>query len=150
MSPSEEQKKPFQLDPILFAHRGGCADAPENTLEAFSHSVALGVTGLESDVWLSADGIPVLSHDNKVGSFGRRITISKSLRSEIPEKVPSLEDLYINFGNEVNVSLDIKDPNSIEATVDVALSHNAVHKLWVRSEERRVGKECRSRWSPYH
>nr|WP_073994937.1 hypothetical protein [Enterococcus faecium] len=21
---------------------------------------------------------------------------------------------------------------------------------WVRSEERRVGKECRSRWSPYH
>src|SRR5258706_14257123 len=23
-------------------------------------------------------------------------------------------------------------------------------KLWVRSEERRVGKECRSRWSPYH
>lgn len=131
MSPSEEQKKPFQLDPILFAHRGGCADAPENTLEAFSHSVALGVTGLESDVWLSADGIPVLSHDNKVGSFGRRITISKSLRSEIPEKVPSLEDLYINFGNEVNISLDIKDPNSIEATVDVALSHNAVHKLWV-------------------
>ena len=22
--------------------------------------------------------------------------------------------------------------------------------VWVRSEERRVGKECRSRWSPYH
>ena len=22
--------------------------------------------------------------------------------------------------------------------------------LWTRSEERRVGKECRSRWSPYH
>ena len=21
---------------------------------------------------------------------------------------------------------------------------------WIRSEERRVGKECRSRWSPYH
>ena len=23
-------------------------------------------------------------------------------------------------------------------------------ELWERSEERRVGKECRSRWSPYH
>ena len=23
-------------------------------------------------------------------------------------------------------------------------------KVWIRSEERRVGKECRSRWSPYH
>ena len=106
MSPIEEQKKPHQLDPILFAHRGGCANAPENTLEAFSHSVALGVTGLESDVWLSADGIPVLSHDNKVGSFGRRITISKSLRSEIPEEILSLEDLYVNFGNEIHFSFD--------------------------------------------
>ena len=27
---------------------------------------------------------------------------------------------------------------------------NALHVLAVRSEERRVGKECRSRWSPYH
>ena len=28
--------------------------------------------------------------------------------------------------------------------------HVAVTARWVRSEERRVGKECRSRWSPYH
>src|SRR5215469_6598932 len=26
----------------------------------------------------------------------------------------------------------------------------AIDTIWVRSEERRVGKECRSRWSPYH
>ena len=28
--------------------------------------------------------------------------------------------------------------------------HNYYEKFVVRSEERRVGKECRSRWSPYH
>ena len=27
---------------------------------------------------------------------------------------------------------------------------NAIEKAVQRSEERRVGKECRSRWSPYH
>ena len=27
---------------------------------------------------------------------------------------------------------------------------NRIYRLWERSEERRVGKECRSRWSPYH
>ena len=27
---------------------------------------------------------------------------------------------------------------------------NNIKKYWWRSEERRVGKECRSRWSPYH
>ena len=28
--------------------------------------------------------------------------------------------------------------------------HTITHKTFLRSEERRVGKECRSRWSPYH
>src|SRR3712207_9416531 len=35
-------------------------------------------------------------------------------------------------------------------TLAVALSGGNQQKLIVRSEERRVGKECRSRWSPYH
>ena len=30
------------------------------------------------------------------------------------------------------------------------LRHTAAHIMAQRSEERRVGKECRSRWSPYH
>src|SRR5256885_13167007 len=32
----------------------------------------------------------------------------------------------------------------------VALLKSGEHKQFGRSEERRVGKECRSRWSPYH
>src|SRR5271169_2129033 len=35
------------------------------------------------------------------------------------------------------------------ATVCVT-THGAIEKTKMRSEERRVGKECRSRWSPYH
>ena len=30
------------------------------------------------------------------------------------------------------------------------LEQKAAYEAYVRSEERRVGKECRSRWSPYH
>src|SRR5256885_16623897 len=30
------------------------------------------------------------------------------------------------------------------------LTDSRAVRRWVRSEERRVGKECRSRWSPYH
>src|SRR3712207_9057506 len=33
---------------------------------------------------------------------------------------------------------------------DHGLEPRLVHLVYVRSEERRVGKECRSRWSPYH
>ena len=40
--------------------------------------------------------------------------------------------------------VEMEDPEGIEVTVD------GQNLIIVRSEERRVGKECRSRWSPYH
>ena len=49
--------------PLVFAHRGGCALGPENTLAAFDRGLATGADGLELDVHLSADGIPVVHHD---------------------------------------------------------------------------------------
>ena len=41
---------------------------------------------------------------------------------------------------------------SVAATLALKLvdALAARHEVRVRSEERRVGKECRSRWSPYH
>ncbi len=54
----------FQSDrPLVFAHRGGARLAPENTLPAIDNGMALGADGLEIDVQLSADGIPVVIHD---------------------------------------------------------------------------------------
>jgi len=45
------------------AHRGGAALRPENTMAAFDHAASLGVDGMECDVHLSSDGIPVVIHD---------------------------------------------------------------------------------------
>ena len=45
------------------AHRGGSRLRPENTLAAFEHALALGVDGIECDVHLSRDGVPVVIHD---------------------------------------------------------------------------------------
>lgn len=49
--------------PLAFAHRGGAALRPENTLEAFDHGLSFGADGLELDVHLSRDGIVVVHHD---------------------------------------------------------------------------------------
>lgn len=49
--------------PLVFAHRGGGALAPENTLAAFDNGLALGADGLELDVRLSRDGVAVVHHD---------------------------------------------------------------------------------------
>ena len=49
--------------PRVFAHRGGCALGPENTIAAFDRGLAAGADGLELDVRLSADGVVVVCHD---------------------------------------------------------------------------------------
>lgn len=49
--------------PRVFAHRGGAALNPENTLPAFEHAVALGADGIELDVRLSRDGEAMVIHD---------------------------------------------------------------------------------------
>jgi glycerophosphoryl diester phosphodiesterase len=61
--------------PLVYAHRGGAALRPENTIEAFDHGLALGADGLELDVHLSSDGIVVVHHDDTLerttGARGR-------------------------------------------------------------------------------
>jgi glycerophosphoryl diester phosphodiesterase len=47
----------------VFAHRGGAKLAPENTMPAIDNGMALGADGLEIDVQLSSDGVPIVIHD---------------------------------------------------------------------------------------
>ena len=53
-------------DFFIWAHRGASASAPENTLAAFRAAEAAGAAGIELDVHLSADGVPVVIHDETV------------------------------------------------------------------------------------
>lgn len=49
--------------PLVIAHRGASAEAPENTLAAFRRALALGADAIELDVRLTRDGVPVVFHD---------------------------------------------------------------------------------------
>jgi glycerophosphoryl diester phosphodiesterase len=124
--------------PIGFAHRGARANAPENTLEAFTLAVRLGATGLESDVWLTKDGVAVLDHDGVVRQGLRKRKISELARAELPEHIPTLAALYATVGTDLEVSLDVKDVGAFEPTVAVARSagHRALERLWL----------CHHRW----
>lgn len=54
---------PSSIRPLVYAHRGGAALRPENTLAAFDHGLGLGADGLELDVHLARDGVVVVHHD---------------------------------------------------------------------------------------
>jgi glycerophosphoryl diester phosphodiesterase len=120
--------------PIGFAHRGARAHAPENTLEAFRLAVRLGATGIESDVWMTADGIPVLDHDGLVRTGGlRRRPIASLRRNELPAHVPTVEEFYEACGSARHLSLDIKDPAAAAAVVAIArgAGDEALPHLWL-------------------
>lgn len=122
---------PLALPAILFAHRGARAHAPENTLEAFRLGLRLGATGLESDVWLTADGQAVLDHDGVVGGVFRRRRIAQVERADLPEHVPTLAELYEGCGTDFELSLDIKDPDVLEQVVLDADAAGALPRLWL-------------------
>uniref|UniRef100_UPI0033415A9A glycerophosphodiester phosphodiesterase n=1 Tax=Castellaniella defragrans TaxID=75697 RepID=UPI0033415A9A len=69
--------------PALIAHRGGGRLAPENTLAAIRTGAAHGYRMMEYDVKLSADGVPILLHDDTVDrtSSGRGAAASLAWRT---------------------------------------------------------------------
>lgn len=119
--------------PVLgFAHRGARAHAPENTLAAFRTALRMGARGIETDVWLTADGVPALHHGGALRRRGRRVNLAELQSGDLPRHVPTLAALYDDCGTDFDLSLDLKDGRSARAVLDVALA--AGHdrsRLWL-------------------
>jgi len=134
-----QQRLPSLLDPpITFAHRGARAYAPENTIESFALALKLGATGLESDVWVTADGVTVLDHDGeiRVGRFRRR-PIGELRHDELPAHIPTLAELFDACGTDYQLSLDLKGPGTGDAVIRVVREHapDLLPRLWLCHHE---------------
>ena len=119
-----QQRLPSLLDyPIAFGHRGARAHAPENTL-----------AGLESDVWVTADGVAVLDHDGVVKkTIGKNRPIGELQRSVLPAHIPSLAELIERCGSDFHLSLDLKDAASGHVVLHTVAeaAPNMLERLWL-------------------
>ena len=129
MAAVEQQRLPTLIDAtVLFAHRGARAHAPENTMEAFRLALRLGATGLESDVWVTSDNVPVLDHDGKVPAGKLR---SRSIRdvpaSSLPAHIPHLDQVLELLSKHPNLhlSLDVKDDRAFSPTLQHVHTHGS-------------------------
>ncbi|HSS21169.1 MAG TPA: glycerophosphodiester phosphodiesterase family protein [Pyrinomonadaceae bacterium] len=68
--------------PLILGHRGASAVAPENTLAAFSRAIAAGADGIEFDVQLSHDGVPVVIHDASLKRTGLQDRLVSDLTAQ--------------------------------------------------------------------
>lgn len=118
---------------LLIAHRGYHAESPENTLAAFDAAVDLGVDGIETDIRLSADGLPVLIHDRVLPDGVDVASLTRAeLELRLGHAVPTLDEA---LGRHAGVLwlLEIKAPAALPATVDIVQRFLSTRRMMVIS-----------------
>ena len=133
--------------PLVFAHRGGSALAPENTIAAFDNGLALGADGLELDVHLSRDGVVVVHHD-------RVLDRTTTLRGPIAERdsdelrraaVPALAEVLARYPDQrLVVELKVNSAALAAATIDAVRRADAVDRVCLGSFGRRALRAARA------
>jgi glycerophosphoryl diester phosphodiesterase len=108
--------------PLILAHRGASAYAPENTLAAFELALTQGAHGVELDVKLSADREIVVMHDATVdrttGGSGRVAHLTLAALRELDagssfsenyngEKIPTLEEVLESIGDRALINVEL-------------------------------------------
>ncbi|MGP4042283.1 glycerophosphodiester phosphodiesterase [Gracilibacillus sp. D59] len=115
------------MSTIIYAHRGASKHAPENTMPAFELAYKHGADGIETDVQLTKDNIPVLIHDEQLNrttngtGFVKDFTYNElnqldagSWKSPhyIDTKIPTLDDL-LAWNQEKQLKLNVELKNNI-------------------------------------
>jgi glycerophosphoryl diester phosphodiesterase len=126
--------------PLAFAHRGGAGSWPENTMPAFEGAVALGYRYLETDAHVTADGICLAFHDDRLDRVTDRTGVIADLpyrlvreaRVDGREPIPLLEDLVAAFP-EARINIDTKHDASVDAVAAVLERTGAVGRVCVGS-----------------
>lgn len=110
-----------------FAHRGFSGNYPENTMLAFKKAVDVGVDGIELDVQLTKDGIPVIIHDETLDRTTNgqgyvvdftydelsKLDASYKFQSHtLINKIPTLDE-YLNYIKDYKVVTNIELKTSI-------------------------------------
>ncbi len=119
----------------IYAHRGASAELPENTLAAFARAVELGAFGIELDVHLSVDGVPVVIHDDTVdrttngsGAVAEMTAADlQSLDAGSGEPVPTLEQVLDLVAGKTHLNIEIKAGEAGDAVLSLISRYPDLH-----------------------
>lgn len=147
--------------PLIIAHRGASFDAPENTITAFSLAAEQQADGIELDVRLSADGVPVVMHDSAVDrtTNGRGAVSSltveqlQALDAGDGRSVPTLEEVFETFGPTLLYNVELKcglwpDVNLAAAVAERIEGHHLEEQVLVSSFNLLAVQQARRTLSP--
>jgi glycerophosphoryl diester phosphodiesterase len=133
--------------PLVFAHRGGSALAPENTLAAFDNGLRLGADGLELDVHLARDGAVVVHHDETLErTTTLRGPIAARTAAELERAdVPALATVLARYRDaRIIVEMKTNTPALAAAVVDAVRRADALDRVCLGAFELRVLRAARA------
>lgn len=127
-----------QPTPLAFAHRGGTESAPENSVAAFSAATDLGFRYLETDVHLTADGVIVAVHDerlDRVADTGGAVAEMswsevRTVRLGGSEPVPTFAELLEKFPDS-RFNVDPKDDAVVGPLAGLLRRFDAVERVCI-------------------
>lgn len=116
--------------PLIIGHRGASADAPENSLQAFALAMLQGADGIELDVQLSADGLPIILHDDTVdrttNGSGPVAALSAAELRRLDlgngEGVPALGELFHMLGPGPLYNVELKTTGTADRGLEAAVA----------------------------
>jgi glycerophosphoryl diester phosphodiesterase len=137
--------------PEIIAHRGTPRVHPENSLPGFARAVELGVDGIELDVHLTRDGVPVVHHDPELGEgpfAGRRIadlTLAELRRHALAPGVgvPTLAEACALADGRCTLYVEVKARDAEDAVA--RLLDGRGPRAPVHSFDHRVARGVRAR-----
>jgi glycerophosphoryl diester phosphodiesterase len=112
--------------PLIIAHRGDSAAAPESTLRAFESAIAKGADGIECDLHLTGDGQIVIHHDTYLGRTesgsgpigGYSLPELKQMdvgswfhRSYAHARIPTLDELFELATPSIRFEIELRTPS---------------------------------------
>jgi glycerophosphoryl diester phosphodiesterase len=122
---------------LILSHRGVQTYAPENTLAAFDAAIALGVDGIETDIRLSRDGIPILFHDRLTPDGDEVAAVTQTeLSDRMGYAIPTLEEalrLPLQDSKAFLWNLEIKIPDALDVTVEILRRYQTSRQILVTS-----------------
>jgi len=112
---------------IILGHRGIPVLCSENTLRSFLEAFRYGADGIETDVRLTKDGVPVLIHDDNLERLlGVDVKIGDLTFPELrsyrigEETIPTLAELLQQFPGRKCLNLEIKEAGAGEISVEMS------------------------------
>lgn len=141
---------------IIFAHRGLPVKFPENSLAGFRYAVEHGAEGVEFDVHLTKDKVPVVMHDETLDrttdgqGYIKDYTLTEIRKFHLAngEPVPLLSELFeILAGRDLYVNLEFKtnkvhDPGIEWIVLGLAREYKFVHPIIFSSFDFRTLRNC--------